>query len=74
MLSPSFSIDHVCGSAHGLLAPYWSSKLRSTSLLARQVSARGGELGVDYDESSGLVKLRGSTALVGRGHINMASQ
>lgn len=36
--------DPVTGSAHCTLAPLWSKKLGKTTLLARQVSARGGEL------------------------------
>ena len=36
--------DPVTGSAHCTLIPYWSSRLGKTSFLARQVSARGGEL------------------------------
>jgi PhzF family phenazine biosynthesis protein len=36
--------DPVTGSAHCELIPYWAKKLGKTSLHARQVSARGGEL------------------------------
>lgn len=36
--------DPVTGSAHCTLVPYWSRRLGKQSLLARQVSARGGEL------------------------------
>jgi PhzF family phenazine biosynthesis protein len=36
--------DPVTGSAHCTLAPYWSKRLGKTSLFARQVSRRGGEL------------------------------
>ena len=36
--------DPVTGSAHCTLVPYWSKRLGKTSLFARQVSARGGEL------------------------------
>ena len=36
--------DPVTGSAHCALVPYWSKRLGKTDLLARQVSARGGEL------------------------------
>ncbi len=43
---PSLGIpeDPVTGSAHCTLVPYWSQRLGKTSLFARQVSARGGEL------------------------------
>ncbi len=36
--------DPVTGSAHCTLIPYWAEKLGRTTLHARQVSARGGEL------------------------------
>ncbi len=36
--------DPVTGSAHCTLAPYWSRQLGKSSLFARQVSRRGGEI------------------------------
>ena len=36
--------DPVTGSAHTMLIPYWSQKLNKTTLIAKQVSARGGIL------------------------------
>jgi predicted PhzF superfamily epimerase YddE/YHI9 len=36
--------DPVTGSSHCTLVPYWARRLRKTTLHARQVSARGGEL------------------------------
>ncbi len=36
--------DPVTGSAHSMLIPYWGEKLAKTTLQARQVSARGGDL------------------------------
>ncbi len=36
--------DPVTGSAHCLLTPYWSKHLGKTTLHAKQISARGGEL------------------------------
>lgn len=38
------SEDPVTGSAHTTLVPYWASKLGKTTLLAHQVSKRGGQL------------------------------
>lgn len=38
--------DPVTGSAHCALAPWWSARLGRECLVARQVSARGGELDV----------------------------
>ena len=36
--------DPVTGSAHTTLTPYWSKKLKKKTLLAKQLSERGGEL------------------------------
>lgn len=36
--------DPVTGSAHTMLIPYWSEKLGKTHMLARQISARGGDV------------------------------
>lgn len=44
--SPGWGIaeDPVTGSTHAALVPYWAAQLQRTELLARQLSARGGEL------------------------------
>lgn len=44
--APALGIDEdpVTGSAHCLLAPYWSKRLGITSLRTYQASARGGEM------------------------------
>ncbi|MDH5785504.1 MAG: PhzF family phenazine biosynthesis protein [Chromatiales bacterium] len=44
--APKYGIDEdpVTGSAHTLLSPYWSQRLNKSSLHARQLSPRGGEL------------------------------
>ena len=36
--------DPVTGSAHCTLAPFWASRLSKSTLSARQISARGGDL------------------------------
>jgi PhzF family phenazine biosynthesis protein len=43
---PQYGIDEdpVTGSAHCALTPYWTSRLGKTTLKARQISKRGGEL------------------------------
>ena len=43
---PKYGIneDPVTGSAHTTLIPYWSEKLGKTSMIAKQISKRGGEL------------------------------
>ncbi|MEX3019779.1 PhzF family phenazine biosynthesis protein [Kluyvera sp. STS39-E] len=40
--------DPVTGSAHTMLIPYWGEKLGKTQMLARQVSARGGDIRCDW--------------------------
>ncbi len=40
--------DPATGSAHCQLAPYWTARLGRSTLHARQVSARGGELWVEH--------------------------
>ena len=52
MFAPAASVpeDPVCGTAHTLSVPYWTAKnglhakVEGEGILARQVSARGGEL------------------------------
>ena len=47
--APAFGIDEdpVTGSTHCALAPYWSRRLGRNTLLARQLSTRGGVLKVE---------------------------
>lgn len=59
--------DPVTGSAHCNLIPYWAEKLGKTELLARQISARGGEL---FCELKGdRVKIGGHATLYLKGEI-----
>jgi len=46
LFAPAVGIDEdpVTGSLHSLLAPYWAKRLGKSTLVARQVSKRGGEL------------------------------
>jgi PhzF family phenazine biosynthesis protein len=61
--------DPVTGSAHCTLVPYWSRRLGRTSLFARQVSARGGEL---WCEDRGeRVSIAGQAALFLEGTIEV---
>ncbi|TBW59597.1 PhzF family phenazine biosynthesis protein [Marinobacter halodurans] len=41
--------DPVTGSIHSVLTPYWAERLGRDRLVARQVSARGGELRCELD-------------------------
>jgi PhzF family phenazine biosynthesis protein len=44
--APRFGIDEdpVTGSAHCVLTPFWAKRLGKTSLRAKQISRRGGDL------------------------------
>ncbi len=59
--------DPVTGSAHTMLIPYWSEKLAKTSLFARQVSARGGELRCELKGDR--VRMSGRASLYMKGHL-----
>lgn len=64
--------DPVTGSAHCLLGPYWARKQNSAigvEVSAKQVSARGGEVGVVWDQEKGVCKLRGFAKVIARGEI-----
>ena len=61
--------DPVTGSAHCTLIPYWAGRLGKTSMFARQISARGGEL---YLESRGnRVVIAGECAFYMEGRITL---
>ncbi len=59
--------DPVTGSAHTMLIPYWSEKLNKTSLFARQVSARGGD--VRCELKGDRVLMSGRASLYMKGHL-----
>ena len=61
--------DPVTGSAHCTLIPYWSEQLRKTTLHARQVSPRGGELLCKL--AGDRVEISGRAALFLRGRITI---
>lgn len=61
--------DPVTGSAHCTLVPYWAEKLGKTMLIARQVSARGGELLCEL--AGDRVKMAGHTVLYLKGEISL---
>lgn len=72
--APAKSIpeDPVTGSAHCLLAPYWSERLGKTKLLARQISKRGGEIGCAVRGDR--VELSGRAALYMTGTIRLPKE
>ena len=59
--------DPVTGSAHCILAPYWSKKLEKQSMLAYQASARGGFLSLEVNDSR--VRLGGKAKTVFAGEL-----
>ncbi|KAJ1405137.1 Phenazine biosynthesis PhzF protein [Sesbania bispinosa] len=61
--------DHVTGSAHCALAPYWSKKLGKCDFNAYQASARGGVLNISFDKEKQRVRLRGKAVRVMGGQI-----
>lgn len=67
--APAAGIDEdpVTGSAHCCLAPFWSARLGKPTLMARQVSARGGTLRVTLDGDQ--VRLAGQAVTVMRGEL-----
>jgi PhzF family phenazine biosynthesis protein len=61
--------DPVTGSAHCRLAPYWGAKLGKSRLEARQVSRRGGDLGLEW--SGDRVRLLGRAVTIGHGDLQV---
>jgi predicted PhzF superfamily epimerase YddE/YHI9 len=59
--------DPVTGSAHCTLAPYWGARLDRDTLLAHQVSTRGGVVRLRL--AGDRVKLGGQAVTVLRGHL-----
>ena len=61
--------DSVTGSAHSQLIPFWSEKLGKTTLTARQLSQRGGEL--ICEQRGDRVMMGGSCAFYMKGEIRV---
>ncbi|KAJ1344595.1 hypothetical protein BSLG_000118 [Batrachochytrium salamandrivorans] len=75
MFAPNLGVneDPVCGSAHCVLAHYYSSKLGKTEFKAFQASARGGEVGVVHEKETGRVHLTGNALATPNPHKEMQS-
>ncbi|KAJ7157158.1 hypothetical protein C8R46DRAFT_421128 [Mycena filopes] len=72
ILPPPFSEDAVCGSAHCLIAPYWAKKTglpADQPFSAKQVSSRGGDLGLVWDQTAGVVVLTATTFVMAKGEV-----
>lgn len=61
--------DHVTGSSHCCLAPFWSKRLGKRALVARQLSARGGVLRLTADGDR--VRIAGQAVTITRGELNI---
>jgi predicted PhzF superfamily epimerase YddE/YHI9 len=63
--------DHVTGSAHSVLAPYWQARLQGIkdgrSMAARQCSPRGGDLLLRVDSVGNKVVVSGHAVIVIKG-------
>ena len=66
---PNYGIDEdpVTGSAHTLLAPYWSLELNKKDLIAKQLSKRGGILHLTVNDDR--VDIGGRTSVFLKGEI-----
>ncbi|XP_071753196.1 phenazine biosynthesis-like domain-containing protein 1 [Centroberyx gerrardi] len=62
--------DPVTGSAHTVLACYWSDKLGKKKMLAYQCSSRGGELELEVRDD-GRINIAGQTVTVLQGTITL---
>jgi len=58
--------DPVTGSSHCTLVPYWAGRLGKTTLHARQISRRGGELWCELDGDRVRMAGRATAYLKGR--------
>lgn len=69
--APKYGIneDPVTGSAHCTLIPYWAKKLNKESMLAHQISKRGGEL--FCKDMGNRVEIAGKAVKYLEGHINI---
>jgi PhzF family phenazine biosynthesis protein len=61
--------DPVTGSAHTILAPYWSARLNSARTRARQISARGGDLWLEHRGER--VAIEGDAVLYATGLVHL---
>ena len=69
MFGPHYGVDEdpVTGSAHCLLAPFWSERLGKITLSAWQCSARGGQLSCHFQDDR--VELAGQAVTFAAGEV-----
>ncbi|XP_066989632.1 phenazine biosynthesis-like domain-containing protein [Macrobrachium rosenbergii] len=72
-LGPWYGVneDPVTGSAHTVLAPYWSKELGIKELFCRQCCKRGGDVTTFLREETQRVDLKGVATTVITGHITI---
>ncbi|KAL4065210.1 hypothetical protein J3A83DRAFT_4265238 [Scleroderma citrinum] len=68
--------DHICGTAHGYMMPYYAAQpdidvVAGKEVFVRQVGPRGGDLWVTLDRENEVVKLRGNGKLFAKGEITL---
>lgn len=64
--------DPVTGSAHCTLTPYWSDKLNKSTLIAKQLSLRGGKLVCILDNDRVIIK--GSAVTYSSSTVNIQNE
>ena len=74
MFAPGAGVaeDPVCGSAHTLSTPYWmvaNNIPECEVIVAKQVSARGGDLRIRLDGRERRIKLAGRVRTVSKGEV-----
>ena len=69
--APTYGIDEdpVTGSAHSQLIPFWSEKLNKTSMRAKQLSPRGGDLWCEQRQER--VMMGGNCVFYMKGEISV---
>jgi PhzF family phenazine biosynthesis protein len=61
--------DPVCGSSHCRLVPLWADALRKDTLVARQLSKRGGTLRLSYCRETKRVTIAGQATIIFKGEL-----
>ena len=61
----------VTGSAHSMLIPWWGEKLGKTTMMARQVSARGGDLRCQWQGDRVLISGQATTYMRGTVYLRV---
>ncbi|MEL7217083.1 MAG: PhzF family phenazine biosynthesis protein, partial [Pseudomonadota bacterium] len=62
--------DSVTGSAHAVLAPYWSERLGQSEMTAHQASARGGDLTLRLEGERVWISGQCTTVVEGRFYLS----